>query len=169
MNRRRFITLLGGAAAAWPFAARAQLRERVYRIGFLANDPTIPTTPPGQAFLEGLRESGFVEGQNITIERRFARGRVGVGPELAAELVRLDLDLVVASGDQNVVALKRATSKIPIVMVNAIDPSAQASLPVWRGPAAISLASFRCRQPNSRANVCNCLRTLCRTFRESRS
>jgi putative ABC transport system substrate-binding protein len=122
IGRRELLAALGGAAAAWPLAGRAQQRDRVYRIGFLANDPTIPTTPPGQAFLDGLRESGFVEGQNITIERRFARGRVGVGPELAAELVRLDLDLVVASGDQNVVALKRATSKIPIVMVNAIDP-----------------------------------------------
>jgi putative tryptophan/tyrosine transport system substrate-binding protein len=121
-RRREFITLLGGAAATWPLAAGAQQSGRVYRIGFLANDPTIPTTPPGQAFLDGLRESGFVEGQNITIERRFARGRVGVGSELAAELVRLNLDLIVASGDQNVIAMKQATSKIPIVMANAIDP-----------------------------------------------
>jgi putative ABC transport system substrate-binding protein len=106
VKRREFITLLAGAAA-WPLCVRAQQPGRVYRIGFLANDPTIPTTPPGQAFLDGLRESGFVEGQNITIERRFARGRVGLGAELAAELVRLGLDLVVASGDQNVIATSR--------------------------------------------------------------
>src|SRR5271165_7088688 len=71
MQRREFITLFG-AAATWPLAARAEQAGKVYRIGFLANDPTIPTQPAGQAFLDGLRENGFVEGKNIIIERRFA-------------------------------------------------------------------------------------------------
>src|SRR5262249_45628679 len=67
-NRRAFITLISGAAAAWPLAARAQQAAgKIYRIGFLANDPTIPAQPAGQAFLDGLRDSGFIEGKNITI------------------------------------------------------------------------------------------------------
>ena len=70
MRRRDFITLLGGAAA-WPLAARAQQPGKIYRIGFLANDPTIPTEPAGQAFRDGLRESGFIEGQNILTDWRF--------------------------------------------------------------------------------------------------
>jgi len=70
-NRREFITLLGGAMAAWPLAARAQRPGKIYRIGFLANDPTIPTQPAGHAFLDGLRENGFIEGQNILTDWRF--------------------------------------------------------------------------------------------------
>jgi putative ABC transport system substrate-binding protein len=73
-RRRQFITILGGAAA-WPLAARAQQTGKVYRIGFLANDPAIPMQPAGQAFLDGLREGGFIEGGNIIIERRFAEAR----------------------------------------------------------------------------------------------
>src|SRR5262249_26234750 len=71
MNRRQSITLPGGAAAC-PLAAPAQQAGKIYRIGFLANDPPIPTPPAGQAFLDGLRESGFIEGKNVIIERRFA-------------------------------------------------------------------------------------------------
>jgi putative tryptophan/tyrosine transport system substrate-binding protein len=76
MKRREFITVLGGAAAIWPLAARAQQAGKVYHIGFLANDPTIPKQPAGLAFLDGLRENGFIEGKNVIIERRFAEGRV---------------------------------------------------------------------------------------------
>jgi putative ABC transport system substrate-binding protein len=123
MRRRDFITLLGGAAAAWPLAARAQQQgSKVHRIGFLANDPTIPATTPGAAFREGLRESGFVEGQNIVIEWRFAEGRFDVMAELAAQLVRLDLDLIVTSANAAILAAKQATRTIPLVMVNAQDP-----------------------------------------------
>jgi putative ABC transport system substrate-binding protein len=75
MRRREFIILLGGAAAAWPLAARAQQAGKAYRIGFLANDPTILTTPAGAAFRDGLRQGGFVEGDNILIDWRFAEGK----------------------------------------------------------------------------------------------
>src|SRR5262249_56317868 len=75
IKRREFITLLGGAAAAWPLAVGAQQGGKVYRIGFAANDPTIPITAAGAAFVEGLRGDGFVEGKNIVIERRFPEGR----------------------------------------------------------------------------------------------
>src|ERR1700674_2099556 len=97
MRRRQFITLLGGALLAWPLAARAQQAGKIYRIGFLANDPTIPEQPAGQAFLDGLRESGFGEGKNIIIERRFAEGRVDQYAPLVAELMRLGVNVIVTS------------------------------------------------------------------------
>jgi ABC-type uncharacterized transport system substrate-binding protein len=121
-TRRAFITLLGGAAAAWPLAARAQQGGKLRRIGFLANDPTISSERVGKSFLEGLREHGFVEGENIAIERRFAEGVLARSSELAAELIRLDVRLIVASGTNNAVAAKQATKTIPIVMVNVFDP-----------------------------------------------
>ena len=83
MKRREFITLIGGAAA-WPLTARAQQAGKIYRIGFLANDPAIPAQPAGQAFLDGLSENGFIEGKNIIVERRFAEGRTDRYTELVA-------------------------------------------------------------------------------------
>jgi putative ABC transport system substrate-binding protein len=127
ISRRDFSTLFGAAAAAqatWPLAARAQQAGRTYRIGFLANDPTIPTTAAGHAFAEGLRENGLDEGRNVTIEWRFMRGGVEPAAQAAAEMVRLNVDLIVTSGQQNHHAAKEATATIPIVMVNATDPLA---------------------------------------------
>lgn len=120
--RRREFIFGGGVAIAWAVSAAAQQQKNVYRIGFLANDPTIPTTAAGKAFLEGLRESGFIEGQNIAIERRFAKGNLGAAEELAQQLAQLKLDLIVTSGELNHLAMKRITSVTPIVMVNASDP-----------------------------------------------
>jgi putative tryptophan/tyrosine transport system substrate-binding protein len=120
-RRRQFITILGGAAA-WPLAARAQQTGKVYRIGFLANDPAIPMQPAGQAFLDGLREGGFIEGGNIIIERRFAEARPDRYGKLVAELIQLDVDVLVTSAEEATLAAKRATTKIPIVMMNVSDP-----------------------------------------------
>ena len=125
IRRRDFITLLGGAAAAWPLAAQAQKPGKVYRIGFLANDPAIPMQPAGQAFVDGLREGGFIEGGNTVIERRFAEARPDRYAELVAELMQLDVDVLVVSSDEATLAAKRATTKISIVMMNASDPVAQ--------------------------------------------
>jgi len=122
VKRREFITLLGGAAAAWPLAARAQQARKIYRIGFLANDPTIPAQRAGQAFLDGLRENGFVEGNNILIDWRSAEGRDDRYADLAKTLVRLQMDLIATRSESGARALKEATKSIPIVMMNVPDP-----------------------------------------------
>lgn len=138
MKRREFMTLLGGAAAAWPLAARAQQPIKIYRIGFLASDPTIPAQPAGQAFLDGLRESGLVEGKNIIIERRFAEGRIDRFDSLAAELVRLKLDVMVTSSAEATEAAKKVTKTIPIVMLNVTDPVGLVLLRALHIPAGTS-------------------------------
>ena len=125
MRRREFITLLGGAAVVWPLTASGQQTGKIYRIGFVANDPTIPTQLAGQAFLDGLRENGFIEGKNIVIEQRFAEARLDRYAELVAELIRLEVDVLVTSAEEATVAAKRATTKIPIVMLNISDPVGQ--------------------------------------------
>jgi putative ABC transport system substrate-binding protein len=122
MNRREFITLLGVSLVACPKAGRAQQVAKIARIGFLANDPTIPTQGAGEAFLQALRDHGLVEGKNIVIERRFAQGAPERSSDLAAELVRLDVSPIVASGQNNIVALKGVAKSIPVVMVNVFDP-----------------------------------------------
>ncbi len=111
-----FATAILGA----PFVANAQQAGKVYRIGYLGNVPTPP--PLWEAFLRGLRELGWVEGQNIVIERRNAEGRFERLPDLAADLVRLKVDLIVAAGSPAPLAAKRVTNTIPIVMTNAGDP-----------------------------------------------
>jgi putative ABC transport system substrate-binding protein len=125
MRRRDFVALLGGAAAAWPLAARAEQAGKVYRIGFLANDPTIPTTAAGAAFRDGLSKGGFVEGDNILIDWRFVEGRADRYAELASTLVRLRMDLIVASSGLSAIAAKQATRGIPIVFLNVSDPVGQ--------------------------------------------
>jgi putative tryptophan/tyrosine transport system substrate-binding protein len=125
VKRREFITLLGGAAAAWPLTARAQQPGKVYRIGFLANDPAIPTQPAGQAFLDGLRESGFIEGKNVIIDHRFAEGRGDRYDSLIADLAQLNPDVLVTSADEATLAAKRAAIAIPVVMMNVSDPVGQ--------------------------------------------
>jgi putative tryptophan/tyrosine transport system substrate-binding protein len=125
MRRRDFIKAITGSAAAWPIATRAQQVSRIYRIGFLANDPAIPTQPAGQAFLDGLRESGFVEGKNIIIDRRFAQGRLDQYAKLVAELVQHGPDVLVTSSNEATLAAKRSVTTIPIVMMNISDPIGQ--------------------------------------------
>src|SRR6516225_8774198 len=135
MKRRAFITLLGGAAAAWPLAAHAQQPGKVYRIGFLANDPAIPMQPAGQAFLDGLREGGFIEGGNVIIERRFAEARPDRYAKLVAELIQLNVDVLVTSAEEATLAAKRATTRIPIVMMNVSDPLGQGIVASLARPA----------------------------------
>jgi len=111
MRRRQFITLLGGAAA-WPLAARAQQADRMRRIGVLTNQPG----PLLDDLRQGLLRLGYIEGKNLQFEYRFAEGREERYPALAAELVGLQVDVIVSSATPASVAAKRATSTIPIVM-----------------------------------------------------
>jgi len=120
MRRRAFITLLGGAAA-WPIVARAEQVGKVYRIGVISAGSNL-MADTSSALVEGLRELGWIEGENIVIERRYAENRSGRLPELAAELVRLDVHVIVAIGTLAPLAAKQATSTIPIVMTATGDP-----------------------------------------------
>jgi putative ABC transport system substrate-binding protein len=122
MRRREFMTLLGGAAAAWPLAARAQQPGKSATIGYLG-----ATTPSVEhewlsAFLDGLRRLGWVEGRNIAIEYRWADGRSERFVEMATELVRQRVDVIVTYGTPAVLAAKKATSIIPIVFAVVGDP-----------------------------------------------
>ena len=121
MKRREFITLLGGAAAAWPLAARAQAMK-IARIGFLRQAG--PYQKALDAFREGLRAAGYVEGQNIVIEQRYAAGAYDRLSALATELVRSNVDVIVVDGTAAAKACKDATASIPIVFALAVDPVA---------------------------------------------
>src|SRR5258705_1076862 len=122
-KRREFITLLGGAAA-WPLAARAQQPGKLRTIGFLGQSTRSADSEWVAAFVQRLRELGWIEGRNVAIEYRWAEGREERFAEIAAEFVRLKVDIIVTSGTPQVVAAKQATSVIPIVFAAAGDPVA---------------------------------------------
>jgi len=123
MDRRAFIGTVTGTLLAAPFAAEAQQPEKVYRIGILTNKPSDPAEAHlWQAFQLGLRERGWIEGRNILIEFREAEGNLARLPELAADLVRLKVDLILARASTFVQPAKAATSSIPIVFLTHADP-----------------------------------------------
>jgi putative tryptophan/tyrosine transport system substrate-binding protein len=131
IRRREFITLLGGAAAAWPLAARAEARK-IPRIGVLWPNP-----PATFDFMrQGLKDFGYVEGQNISFEFRWAEGKLDQLPELAAELVRLQVDVIVTLAPQATLAAKHATQTIPIVFVAMGDPLASGVVASLARPGA---------------------------------
>jgi putative ABC transport system substrate-binding protein len=117
MRRRDFIGLLGGAAA-WPVDALAQQAGKVWRMGFIAHGHE----PFYDALFEGLREYGYDEGRNLIVERRYARGQAERFREFAAEMVRLNVDIIVVVTTPAALAVMNATKTIPIVHPNAIDP-----------------------------------------------
>jgi putative ABC transport system substrate-binding protein len=123
MKRRDFITLVGGVAVAWPLVARAQQPAKVARIGFLRY--ASPHDKQFNAFRDGLRTFDYVEGRNIFIEQRYAAGTFGRLGELAAELVRLNMDVIVVDGSSTAKAAKAATATIPVVFSIAADPEAE--------------------------------------------
>ena len=145
-KRRQFITLLGGAAAAWPLVARAQQVGKLPTIGF--SGATAPAEG-GQllaAFVQRLRELGWVDGRNVAIEVRWAEGRSERFAEIAAELVRLKVDVILTHNTPPVLAAKQATSVIPIVFASAGDPVGTGVVASLARPAATSLA-YRVRPP----------------------
>ena len=122
MRRREFIALVGGAVACPMGVCAQQQAGKVPRIGYLGVTSPSDRPPLLDTFRQGLRELGWIEGQNIVIDYRFAEGRLDRLPDLAAELVRLKVDVIVSLGTQGVTAAKSATKTIPIVMIGVRDP-----------------------------------------------
>lgn len=122
MRRREFISLIGGAAAAWPLAARAQQRAALPVIGFLKNTAADASTLQVASFQQGLNEMGYTDGRNVAIEYHYADNHYDRLPALAADLVRRQVSVIMAAGDDPAVAAKAATPTIPIVFAVAGDP-----------------------------------------------
>ena len=118
ITRRTFVVIIAGGALGLSLNLRAQSQATPRRIGYLGNSPQEGPDP----FADGLRALGWIEGQNVIIERRFIAGNIERAPQLAAELVRLDVDVIVAAAPPNVRAVQQATSSIPVVMVAVSDP-----------------------------------------------
>jgi len=127
MKRREFITLLGGAAAGWPFAASAQQLDRMRRIGVLMNGvadhPEGPNYLP--TFLQALRKLGWTDGQNIRIDYRWSAGDTELARTFAGELAALAPDVILSVSTTNLIAMQQATRTIPIVFIQVSDPVAQ--------------------------------------------
>ena len=128
MERRTFLTMAAGGLLAAPLAAEAQPEGKVWRIGMLWFGSSIEELPVRvrlDAFQQGLREQGYMEGRNVAFEHRYARGKYERLPDLAAELVRLKVDVIVTPGNPPAtLAAKQATSTIPVVFMSAADPVA---------------------------------------------
>jgi len=124
LKRREFIRLLGGAAVAWPLAARAQQTGKLPTIGLLGATTPVVESQRVAAFVQRLRELGWIEDRTIAIEVRWAEGRTERFGEIADEFVRLKVDVIVTAGTASVIAAKQATSVIPIVFATAGDPVA---------------------------------------------
>jgi putative ABC transport system substrate-binding protein len=121
-TRREFITLLGGAAAGWPLAVRAQQPGRLPTIGYLGGGGAISQRAWVDAFVRRLRELGWIEGRTVAIEYQWGEGRPERYAEIAAGFVRLKVDVILAGGTEAAIAAKQATSTIPIVFPTAGDP-----------------------------------------------
>ncbi|MGA7668667.1 MAG: ABC transporter substrate-binding protein [Pseudolabrys sp.] len=134
MRRREFITLLGGVAVTWPLAASAQ--SKTPRIGFMGNSTAALEANLVDAFREGLREHGYEEGRNILIEYRWADGKYERFPALVAELIAAKVEVIVTAGTPAALAMKKATTTVPLVMVAVGDPVGTGLVPSLARPGA---------------------------------
>jgi putative tryptophan/tyrosine transport system substrate-binding protein len=121
-RRREFIVALGAAAAAWPLAARAQQPANLRTMGYLNPSSSAEAQPFARIFFDALSELGWKEGQNIVVERRYGEDRLERLQQVAAELVHLNVEIIVANATLAPIAAKQATSTIPIVMTGSGDP-----------------------------------------------
>ena len=121
MSKRNFVFALGAIFLTLSFRVEAQPATKVYRIGLLRGSSASTAKRQIDAFREGLRELGYVESRNFVFEPRYAEGKVDRLPELASELVRLKVDIILVTGTEAIAAAKQATSTIPIVVVSAGD------------------------------------------------
>ena len=148
MKRREFITLLGGAAAAWPLAAHGQQPERMRRIGVLTN--LAADDPEGQvrntAFAQALAQLGWTVGDNLRLEQRWAAGDAERIRRYATELIALAPDVILATGAAGVAPVLHATRTVPVVFVLVPDP---VSSTVWRGRAAMRPDLFSSTTPSA--------------------
>jgi putative ABC transport system substrate-binding protein len=158
MRRRAFIMLLGGAAA-WPLVARAQQSAKMPTVGLLG--PTTAAAQPQWAagFVPRLRELGWSEGRNLAIEYRWAEGHIDRFPEIAGELVKVKVDVIVTSGTQAVVAAKQATSAIPIVFMGAGDPVGNSLVASLARPGG-NVTGMSVQQPDAAGKRIELLREL---------
>ncbi len=132
IDRRTFLGALAGGLVAAPLAAEGEQAGKVYRVGILGGKASDPSEARlWQAFRLGLRELGWIEGKNILIEDRWAEGNYARIPELAADLVRVRVDLIVTRGSTYVLGVKRATSSIPIVFTMHADPVGTGHVATW--------------------------------------
>jgi putative ABC transport system substrate-binding protein len=124
MRRREFIAFVGSAAAAWPVVARAQQPDKMWRIGFLGASTASNQNQWTAAFVQQLRELGWVEGRNLVIQYRWAEGNFDRSAQIIGEFVRLNVDVIVTHATPNVIAAKQTTSTIPIVFAAEATRSA---------------------------------------------
>lgn len=132
MRRRKFITFLGGAVVMWPFAASAQ--PKISRVGFMGNSTAALEANLVGAFRDGLHELGYEEGRNIIIEYRWADGKYERFPALVAELIAAKVDVIVTAGTPAALAVKKATTTVPLVMVAVGDPVGTGLVPSLARP-----------------------------------
>jgi putative tryptophan/tyrosine transport system substrate-binding protein len=121
MKRRAFIPLLGGAAVAWPLAARAQ-QPALPVIGFLDSRSPDAVSERLRAYRQGLQQAGYIEGENVAIVYRFAENQIDRLPELAADLIRRNIAMIATAGDDAALVVNKATKTIPIVFIISQDP-----------------------------------------------
>ena len=134
MKRRNFIAFIGGAVAAWPLAAWAQDAGRKHFIGFLGNSTAALEANLIGPFRDGLRALGYEEGRNLAIEYRWAEGRYERFPTLIADLIASKIDVIVTAGTPATLAVKKATTSIPLVMIAVGDPISTGIVPNLRHP-----------------------------------